>query len=173
MSLFAGFYETFLQKVLLGFLRLMGRWTAQIGALELVREKNRLGRGVNLGRRGEIFASGAPNDFSRSSRTSNALAHYTEKPLFGCGRWAKPKAAPGKSMSKSSFYNLYWTGLTRIYPVRCRLRLSHRVNTDKHGFLCGLDIRDYGAIASKPGRFSPQGFLWIDWIHEFFEPQGA
>ena len=35
-----------------------------------------------MGRRGEIFASGAPNDFSRSLRTSIVPAHYTEEPYF-------------------------------------------------------------------------------------------
>ena len=58
----------------------MRSWTGQIDFLGLSWEKNRLGRGVNLGRRGEIFASGAPNGFSRSSRTSNAPTHYTEEP---------------------------------------------------------------------------------------------
>ena len=62
----------------------MHRLTGQIGSLGLSWEKNYLGRGVNLGRRGEIFAFGAPNDYSRSSRTSNAPAHYTEEPLL-CG----------------------------------------------------------------------------------------
>ncbi len=65
-----------------GFIRLMRRWTKQIRALELFGEKNRLGRGSNLGRRGEICASGAPNDFSRSSETPNTTTHYSEEPFF-------------------------------------------------------------------------------------------
>jgi len=34
------------------------------------------------GRRGEICASGAPNDFSRSSETPNTTTHYSEKSFF-------------------------------------------------------------------------------------------
>jgi len=34
------------------FIRLMRRWPAQIGASGLIREKNRLGRGSNLGSQG-------------------------------------------------------------------------------------------------------------------------
>jgi len=34
------------------------------------------------GRRGEICASGAPNDFSRSSETPNTPTHYSEEPKY-------------------------------------------------------------------------------------------
>ena len=64
------------------FIRLMRRWTKQIRALELFGEKNRLPRGSNLGQAGEICASGAPNDFSRSSETPNTPTHYSEEPFI-------------------------------------------------------------------------------------------
>jgi hypothetical protein len=63
-------------------IRLMRRWTKQIRALELFGEKNRLGGGSNLGQAGEICASGAPNDFSRSPETPNTPHHYSEEPIF-------------------------------------------------------------------------------------------
>ena len=60
----------------------MRKLPGQIGALGLGREKNRLGRGANLGERGEIFASEAPNDSSRSSRALNAPACYTDQSMI-------------------------------------------------------------------------------------------
>ena len=62
------------------FIRLMRRWCEDIGAFGLCREKNRLGRGPNLGSRGEIWASGAPNDFSWSSGRPYLYTHYSEEP---------------------------------------------------------------------------------------------
>jgi hypothetical protein len=35
-----------------------------------------------FGRRGEICASGAPNDFSRSSETPNTPTHYSQEPTL-------------------------------------------------------------------------------------------
>jgi hypothetical protein len=64
------------------FIRLMRRRKGQVGLLELFREKNRLGRGANLGSRGEICASGAPNDFSRPFQTPNPPTHYSEEAFF-------------------------------------------------------------------------------------------
>lgn len=58
----------------------MGKWPAQIGALELLREKNRLGRGSDLGTWGDICTSGAPNDFSRSYGIPRLPTHYSQEP---------------------------------------------------------------------------------------------
>jgi hypothetical protein len=58
----------------------MSMGAEQIGILEFVREKNRLGRGSNLGHVGGICASGAPNDFSRLSEMHNTHIHYPEVP---------------------------------------------------------------------------------------------
>ncbi len=62
------------------FIRLMRRWTKQIRALELCGEKIVWAEAQIWGRRGEICASGAPNDFSRSSETPNTPTHYSEEP---------------------------------------------------------------------------------------------
>ncbi len=46
-----------------GFIRLMRRWTKQIRALELFGEKNRLGRGSNLGQAGGNLCLWGPERF--------------------------------------------------------------------------------------------------------------
>ena len=48
--------------------------------MELAGEKSRLGRGSNWGHGGGICASGAPNEFSRSSEAPHAPIHYSEEP---------------------------------------------------------------------------------------------
>ena len=45
------------------FIRLMSTWNEQFGALELVREKNRLGRGSNLGSQGGNLSLWGPERF--------------------------------------------------------------------------------------------------------------
>ena len=48
----------------------------------VLREKS-FGQRRKFGQVGGKFSPlGAPNDFSRSSRTSNATAHYTEEPFI-------------------------------------------------------------------------------------------
>ena len=64
------------------FIRLMHRWTRKIKSLEWLGEKNRLGGGSNLGWWGEICASGAPNDYFRSSETPFAATHCLQEPTF-------------------------------------------------------------------------------------------
>ncbi len=60
------------------FIRLMRRWTKQIRALELFGEKNRLGRGSNLGQAGGNLCLWGPERFFSIVRN----AQYTY-PLFG------------------------------------------------------------------------------------------
>jgi len=60
------------------FIRLMRRWTKKIRALELFGEKNRLGRGSNLGQAGGNLCLWGPERFFSIVRN----AQYTY-PLFG------------------------------------------------------------------------------------------
>ncbi len=61
----------------------MRRWTKQIRDLELFGEKNRLGRGSNLGQAGgNLCLWGAPNDFSRSPEMPNTHNYYSEGQFF-------------------------------------------------------------------------------------------
>ena len=61
-------YEIFL------FIRLMRRWTKQIRALELFGEKNRLGRGSNLGQAEGNLCLWGPERFFSVVRASSAVA---------------------------------------------------------------------------------------------------
>ncbi len=67
----------------IGFIRLMRRWTKKIRALELFGEKNRLGRGSNLGQAGGNFCLWGPERFFSIVR--NALYTY---PLFGRAKYS-------------------------------------------------------------------------------------
>ena len=71
-------YRTDQYYTYFGFIRLMRRWTKQIRALELFGEKNRLGRGSNLGQAGGNLCLWGPERFFSIVRN----AQYTY-PLFG------------------------------------------------------------------------------------------
>ncbi len=66
------------RRTYLWFIRLMRRWTKQIRALELFGEKNRLGRGSNLGQAGGNLCLWGPERFFSIVRN----VKYTY-PLFG------------------------------------------------------------------------------------------
>ncbi|MBN2272040.1 MAG: hypothetical protein JXN61_15605 [Sedimentisphaerales bacterium] len=65
------------------FIRIMSRWLLQVSALELSEEKNRLGRGSNLGYLGGNLCLWAPERFFsvfRAAKYTYALSGCTEKP---------------------------------------------------------------------------------------------
>jgi hypothetical protein len=75
--------------------------------LEWLGEKNRLGRGSNLGCWGKICASGAPNDFSRSFETPIVPTHFPEEPKIYVFLTAyKGVFVQKRSLLKTKIFNL-------------------------------------------------------------------